>query len=448
VRGGNQVLVSNLAGRSDVAQIVANHPIAVEEPNFFTDAEIDTVVIPQAYLWNINVTRAPNVWAYGVRGENIVVAEIDTGVQWDHPTLIIHYRGWNGVSVNHNYNWFDPYGQSTSAPADENGHGTHVMGTMVGADGANINQIGMAPGAKYISCKGYDNVSHYLLTTELLQCAQWMLAPTDLSGANPDAAKRPHIINNSWGGGAADYWFTGAVDAWRAAGIFPQFSNGNDGPACSTASSPGDYWNVFTAGATTDTNAIAGFSSRGPALNTGILKPDISAPGDNIRSSVPTNLYANYSGTSMASPHVAGAVALLWSSNPELIGQIDLTAWILRQTAAPLTTSEGCGGDGPADVPNNTYGYGLLDIKAAVDLARTGTVTPDWVRVDPVGGDIPAGSSGAVTLVFTPDASWALGSTYATLWLVSDEPYNPDIRIPVEMNVVEPVFIYLPFMRK
>jgi subtilisin family serine protease len=297
------------------------------------------------------------VWGLGVRGEGIVVANIDMGVQYDHRALYRQYRGYlSSDNYDHNYNWFDPYHQGSKGgriPEDVNGHGTHTMGIMVGEDQAKQNQIGMAPGAKWIACDGGDNASGLLFTNELLECAQWILAPWDLDGNHPDPAKRPHIVNNSWGGGQGDYWYTDAVAAWRAAGIFPAFSNGNDGPGCFTAGSPGDNGNVFSSGATNNNDIIASFSGRGPALNTNTLKPNITAPGVDIRSSIPTSShYGNLSGTSMASPHTAGAVALLWSADPELIGQIDLTGWLLERSAKPLFTNEGCGGNTTTSRPH------------------------------------------------------------------------------------------------
>ena len=442
VHEGDRALVNSLAARLDVAQIVANRTIDIE-------ASIPTPAqpySPDAIEWNIKHVQADEVWStYGVTGEGIVVAEIDSGTQWDHPALINQYRGWDGSSADHNYNWYDPYNQSPTIPSDAFGHGTHVMGTMVGEDGK--NQIGMAPGAQWISCKGGDNETGYLNIEELLMCAEWMLAPTDLEGNNPTPALRPHVINNSWGGGQTDYFYTGVIDAWRAAGIFPMFSNGNEGPACSTAGSPGDTWNAFAAGASDIDDLMASFSSRGPALNTGYLKPDITAPGAGINSSLPGDTYGEYSGTSMASPHVAGAIALLWSSNPELIGQIDLSGWILQQSAVPKTTSEGCGGDLPDAVPNNTWGYGLLDIYAAVTIARTGNVTPDWLSVSPMSGEVMPGETRRIVLDFHPSLDM-LGDYSATLWLVADDPYNSDVRIPVNLTVgeVPQLYTYFPFI--
>jgi subtilisin family serine protease len=437
VRGGSMDLVNNLATRRDVAQIIANRKIAVEEASW-VDKLLSAPEIPSTVGWNISQVNANDVWALGYNGAGTVVAEIDTGTQWDHPALKGHYRGWNGSTADHNYNWFDPYAQCPSGgtvPCDGAQHGTHVMGTMIGDDAAHTNQIGMAPGAKWISCKGGDAVSGYLLTNELLQCAQWILAPTDLNGNNPDPSKRPNVVNNSWGGGPNDYFFAGAVSAWRASGIFPSFATGNSGPECSSAHSPGDNSVSYGTGATDNTDTIASFSGRGPAYLTGILKPQIVAPGVNIRSSIPGNTYAGgWNGTSMATPHTSGAVALLWSAAPELVGQIDLTGWLLEQTALHITTSEGCGGDLPTDVPNNTYGWGRLDILAAVNAALAGGVTPDWITADPVGGVVMPGDSLDVTLSF--DVPVVPGVYTATLWLVAYDPYNPDVRLPIEVTAV------------
>ncbi len=436
VKDGDLSLINTLAARPDVAYLQANYRIPVEHQPMEQFSLLNGLFNPTAIEWNIQKVNADDVWGLGYNGQGIVVAEIDTGTQWDHPALKPHYRGWDGATADHNYNWYDPYNQSPDVPADEGAHGTHVMGTMVGDDGS-ANQIGMAPGAKWISCKGGDDISGYLLTNELLLCAEWIVAPWDLNGQNPDPAMRPHVVNNSWGGGPNDYWYTGAVSAWRAAGIFPAFANGNAGPGCSTAHSPGDNWNTFAAGATDSTDAIASFSSRGPAEYTGILKPDISAPGVAIRSSVPTNSYASFQGTSMASPHVAGAVALLWSAAPDLIGQIDTTGWVLQQNAFPLYTSEGCGGDGPTDLPNNTFGYGRLDILAAVNAAMNDAYTLPWLNVDPSGGVLlPGATESATNVSVTFDAPSAPGAYTGTLWLVADDPYNHDVRLPVELTVL------------
>ncbi len=449
VHSGNTDLVNNLAARQDVSQLVANRKIAVEDVSpSYIETLLQPVNVENAIEWNITKVGAPDVWAQGYTGQGMVVSEIDTGTQYDHPALVNQYRGNNGDGTfDHNYNWYDPYHQcpTDGVPCDGAQHGTHVMGTMVGDDGG-ANQIGMAPGAKWISCKGGDSVSGYLLTNELLTCAQWILAPFDLNGENPDPDMRPNVVNNSWGGGKGDYWFTGAIAAWRAAGIFPAFSAGNSGPSCSTTGSPGDNWHSFATGATDVNDNLGGFSSRGPAAYTGFLKPQISAPGVNIRSSIPGSAYqGGWNGTSMASPHTAGAVALLLSAAPELVGQVDWTAWVLEQTALPKTTNEGCGGDTPISIPNNSFGYGRLDILAAVNLATSENLIPGWVTLDQQSGVINGGDSLTINLDFT--APEETGTLTATLRLVGDDPYNPDVRIPLTMNVAE-VKIFMPLIRR
>ena len=246
------------------------------------------------------------------------------------------------------------------------------MGTMVGDDGGS-NKIGVAPGAKFIAAKGCESSS--CSESALLASAQWILAPTDLNGQNPRPDLRPNIVNNSWGGGGGDRFYTASVDAWVAAGIMPIFSNGNSGPACGTAGSPGDYPSVYSAGAYDINNAIAPFSSRGSS-DFGGIKPDIAAPGVNVRSSIANGGYASFNGTSMAAPHVAGTVALMWSANPALLGNLTATRRLLDYSAVDTPASQ-CGG---TDDDNSVFGEGRLDAFAAVSAALSPTLPP--VAVD------------------------------------------------------------------
>ena len=291
------------------------------------------------------------------------------GAEYTHSALVRQYRGnLGGGNFDHNYNWWDPSNVCpTGAPCDNNDHGTHTMGTMVGDDGdPGPNQVGVAPHARWITAKGCEtnNCSDFAL----LSSAQWILAPTDLDGNNPRPDLAPDIVNNSWGGGPNNPWFHQATSAWVAAGIFPAFSNGNAGPGCGTAGSPGDYDNTYAAGAFDINHSIAGFSSRGPSAFDGGTKPNISAPGVNVRSSVPGNTYAAFNGTSMASPHVAATVALMWSAAPALRGDIAGTEAILNQTAIDTSDLQ-CGGTAGN---NNVWGEGRLDALAAVErIARS-----------------------------------------------------------------------------
>jgi len=350
-----------VASRSEVASIVPDIPARI--PN----ERVSRANRVQAVEWNIKNIRAPKVWnKFNVRGEGMVVANIDTGVQYNHPALVKAYRGnLGGGSFNHNYNWFDPShicGNPSTAPCDNVGHGSHTMGTMVGKDG--VNKIGVAPKAKWIAAKGCE--SNSCSTSALLSSGQWILAPTNLNNQSPRADLRPDVVNNSWGTpNGSDTFYQSTVTAWVSSGIFPQFSAGNSGPGCGTVGAPGSYSNSYAAGAYDINNNIASFSSRGPSPLGGGVKPNVSAPGVNVRSSVPNNTYALFSGTSMASPHVAGTVALIWSKKPSLERNITMTRSIIDSTAVD-TSNLTCGGTAGN---NNVYGQGRLDAYAAVAAA-------------------------------------------------------------------------------
>jgi subtilisin family serine protease len=309
---------------------------------------------------------------YNDRGEGITVANIDTGVRWQHPALIRQYRGqcaFQCLTVNHNYNWFDPSRVCSAdgkTPCDNNGHGTHTMGTMAGDDRGS-NQIGVAPRAFWIAAKGCE--SNNCSDSALLQSGQWMLAPKDLNGLNPRPDLRPDVINNSWGdSNGANAFYQSTVQAWVAAGIFPAFSNGNNGPGCGTVGAPGSYPESYGTGAFDINNNIASFSSRGPSPFGGAIKPNISAPGVNVRSSWNNGSYNVISGTSMAAPHVAGTIALIWSINgaPSFRRDVAATMQVLDDTAIDVSNLT-CGGT--AD-DNNVWGEGRLDVFAAVTAAK------------------------------------------------------------------------------
>ncbi|GAA3342516.1 hypothetical protein GCM10020358_37750 [Amorphoplanes nipponensis] len=354
---GNAELAAAIAARPDVSAVLPDRSVPAPRP-----APGTAVAATGDAEWNIDRIGAPRVWSdLADDGAGIVVANIDTGVQADHPALAASYRGRAADgSVTHDYNWFDPTGLCPGAgPCDTDGHGTHTMGTMVGrADGAGI---GVAPGARWIAAKGCESSS--CSAAALLAAGQWILAPTDSAGRNPRPDLAPDVVNNSWGGAGFDPWYQQIVAAWVAAGIFPAFSAGNTGPACATGGTPGVYAASYASGALDRNDTAAAFSSRGGGEN-GETKPDVAAPGVDVRSSVPGG-YAVLSGTSMASPHTAGTVALLWSKVPALRHDVAATRQILDATAVD-TADSSCGGD-PED--NNVYGEGRLDAYAAVSRA-------------------------------------------------------------------------------
>ena len=359
---GDEQLVARLAARDDVKSIRAERTYHLDDvERSGTDAAgLSSAADPE---WGVKDIKADQVWSqYGDRGEGIVIANIDSGVQFDHPALVGNYRGNLGDGTfSHDYNWYDPTGEcgTSGTPCDNNGHGTHTMGTMVGADG-----IGVAPGARWIAAKGCESRS--CSDASLLASGQWILAPTDRNGQNPKPELSPDIVNNSWGGGDTTF-YQDIVQAWNAAGIFDAFAAGNEGngTTCSTAHAPGSQAPVYGVGAYDSTGKIADFSGFGPSLVDGSMKPDISAPGVNIRSAWPGSAYRSINGTSMATPHVAGAVGLLWSEAPSLIGDITGTRALLNGAARDVDDTH-CGGT--ADV-NNVWGNGKLDIFGAVDAA-------------------------------------------------------------------------------
>jgi len=369
---GDYGVLSLLESRDDIMELRLNHKVQALDPK--ENEHAYAAPSSRAIEWNLIQINADDVWdQLGVTGEGIVVMDADTGVDWDHPALKNQYRGWNGSSADHNYNWYDATGTYPNAPGDGYGHGTHTTGTMVGYDGGN-NQIGVAPGAKWIGFKNMTN-SGSGEDVYFHKAFQWSIAPTDLNDSNPDPDKAPHVMNNSWG-----YWggnqpqFETDITNCVAAGIVIEVSSGNEGSSCSSLRSPGDYQISFTTGATVSGGNIWSSSSRGPSdLYPSIMKPDVVAPGANIRSCVPGGGYeGGWSGTSMAGPHTCGIVALLLSANSALIGDVALTRDIIEQSADSTATTVCTSGGG---VPNNVYGWGEIDCYAAVE-PQMGTPTP------------------------------------------------------------------------
>lgn len=314
----------------------------------------------------------------GVKGKGIVIAGQDTGYYWDHNAIKKQYRGYKADgTVDHNYNWHDSIaGTKSLTPMDDSGHGTHTMGSMLGDDGTGKNRIGMAPEAKWMGCRNMDN--GFGTPATYLECFQFLMAPYPVGG-NPQTDGKPeyapHIISNSWGcpssEGCGGNEFIDSVKAMKAAGIYVVVAAGNEGSACESNETAPNFYSgdVLIVGAFNGyTKDIAYFSSRGASKWNGGLAPNVVGYGVGVRSSVPGNPdnYEEMSGTSMATPLVAGVVALLWSAKPELIGQIDKTTEILQNTATPYKSGQSCGNFKGSSVPNAVFGYGLVNAYNAI----------------------------------------------------------------------------------
>ncbi len=371
-----------VGARADVVGLDSDAPRRNELPPVVRASTKATAAIEA----NVTRVRAPEAWALGHRGAGVTIGAQDTGYLWNHPALIARYRGWNGMSADHDHAWHDSIhallgpgsnacGVDSPQPCDDNGHGTHTLGTMLGDDGAG-NQVGVAPDATWIACRNMDRGVGRPST--YLECMQWFMAPTDLAGQDPRPDLAPHVISNSWscplgpppnGEDCALASFDAALANLRAAGILFVAAATNSGPNCSTVIDPPAISAVvFTIGLTDNNDTIVNFSSRGPVLSdgSGRHKPDLMAPGLNVRSSVPVSSYGLSSGTSMATPNVAAVAALMMSANPTLRGHPEQIEAILRATAVPLATTQSCGGIAGTEVPNNTAGHGRVDAFAAV----------------------------------------------------------------------------------
>jgi subtilisin family serine protease len=397
---GDARLITALRQRPEVARLAANPRVALSEPEP-SEAIVPRVAQAINAPYGILYTNAPAVWDQGYRGQGVVVASQDTGVDWTHPALQSKYRGWDSTTMTatHQYNWFDAWGSAgrlgcdpdPQVPCDDNGHGTHTVGTVLGSDETDQSTpiVGMAPDAEWIGCRNM-NLGNGT-PASYTACFEFFLAPYPQNGdpfTDGDTTQEPDLINNSWycppEEGCDFESLRQVVQTVHAAGQLIVVSAGNHGPGCATVRYPiSAYEEVFSVGAHNSSGSIASFSSRGPVIvdGSGQLKPEITAPGVGILSArVGGGYRSDYSGTSMASPHVAGAVALLWSAAPHLKGQLDETEQILMKSATPVLELDSiihwffddenrliCVTGSKS--PNYTYGYGRLNVATAVEMA-------------------------------------------------------------------------------
>ena len=346
--------------------------------------------------WNVALAGAPTLWNLGDTGQGVVVASLDSGVDAAHPDLSGSWRG--GAN-----SWFDPFGQHPTVPTDLSGHGTQVMGVIVGG-GAGGTALGVAPGAHWIAARIFNDQGTSTLSATH-QAFQWLLDPD----RNPATNDAPQVVNGSWSfaSGGCNLEFAQDVQSLRSAGILPVFAAGNFGTvSASPANNPG----AFAVGSTTNTDAIATDSSRGPSAcgEPSTTFPELTAPGVGIHTTDLGGLYTTQSGTSLAAPHVAGALALLLSAHPTLTPAQQETA--LERNAVDL----GVAG------PDNTFGYGRLDIVAAYQ--SIGPPPPD--SVGPVVSGVAAAPdvTAAAAVALTATAVDVSGTTARAEWFDGADP--------------------------
>lgn len=279
-------------------------------------------------------------------GRGVRVGILDTGIDAAHPDL----KG--KVLV------FKDFVNGKTSPYDDHSHGTHVAGTISGGN-ASGTAIGVAPGVKLIIGKIFD-ADGSASEEQIQNGMQWIADPD----GNPDTNDGPMLVSNSWGGGLpsgdpANEAECKAVDAWVKLGILPVFAAGNEGPQPRTVGLPAACPSALAIGATDEKDGVASFSSRGPAVwsNGSLLKPQVSAPGVRVFSSIPGGKYGSMSGTSMATPHTAGLAALVYQAHPNF--RPDAIAKLLMAGTIDLAPTG----------PDQDSGYGRLDAMKALEIS-------------------------------------------------------------------------------
>lgn len=351
-------IINELSKLPEVSKIYKNDNVEMEL------SSISSLSTPSGETgWNHHEMKIDRVkHDLGIDGSGITIGFIDSGVDWTHPAIKNKWRGYNIETgeVNPEDSWLDLVGDS-KLPTDEYSHGTAIVSIAVAGSGENSPLVGVAPGAKWIAARAFADKN--TTNVNIIKAAEWMLAP----GGDPN--KAPDIINNSWGGeSSANPWFKDIVVAWKSVGILPVFAAGNSVDSVAKPGSienPASLLNTLSVGAIDDDLKLAKFSKRGPSAfdsSEKIIKPELVAPGNNIRAAIINNGYAKMYGTSIATPHISGLAALMKQHNPNASPMKIEKAMIA--SAEPLTDGE------YPESPNMGYGYGLPDAYKAVNLIK------------------------------------------------------------------------------
>ncbi|MBS3028938.1 MAG: S8 family serine peptidase [Dolichospermum sp. DET50] len=380
-----------LSGKTSVETAIATHrnssTFKYIEPDYIVTK---AVTIPNdpgfGQLWGLNNTGqnggtpdadidAPEAWDIQKGNPNLVIGVIDTGVDYNHPDLVGNI--WtnpgeiagDGID-NDNNGYIDDirgwdFAYNDNNPSDVDGHGTHVSGTIAGKGNNGVGVTGVAWNAKIMPLKfladdGFGSTSNAIKAIDYA------------------TAKGVKITNNSWGGGPSEQALYNAINAAGQAGALFIAAAGNDSIDTDTSPHyPSSYnlANIISVASTTNTDSLSWFS------NYGLTSVDLGAPGSGIYSTLPNNSYGTYSGTSMASPHVAGAAALVWSQNP---------TWTAQQVKNTLMNT----GDPIAALAGKTVSGKRLNVFNALAAANLPSVT---VSVSPA----TVQEDGATNLVYT-----------------------------------------------
>ncbi|EQC36878.1 hypothetical protein SDRG_05708 [Saprolegnia diclina VS20] len=381
VRGATSRVASHLAMLPSVRAVHLDETIHLDaterdstldapEMNPSIDVAAPFASSPQANIKNLHADEA---WALGFTGKGVTVASIDSGVRYSHRILARSYRGYvDGHTWQHDYAFWLAAGQNqtlTPDNADEVGHGTHTLGTAVGADG-----VGVAPGATWIAARPF-NADGSAKQSDILLAAQWVMCPTAWDGSSPDCHRGADVVSNSFGGNSSIDWMDKVVDAWTHAHILPVFASGNvNGFECGSVLCPGCLQNAVAVGALVGAQTLWGGSGKGPGKG-GAVKPDFVAPGVAIRSAASYDdaKFTRMTGTSMATPHVSGAAAILLQQckagpAPCVPAHVltALAATTSHKLSKPILVPSRCGNTSYDEYPNNIYGHGLPNVARAL----------------------------------------------------------------------------------
>ncbi|MBD2144597.1 S8 family serine peptidase [Sphaerospermopsis sp. FACHB-1194] len=380
-----------LSGKTSVETALATHknnPIfQYIEPDYIVTKAVTFPNDPSFnQLWGLHNTGqsggtpdadidAPEAWDIQTGNPNLVIGVLDTGVDYNHPDLVGNI--WtnpgeiaNDGIDNDNNGYIDDirgwdFAYNDNNPSDVDGHGTHVSGTIAGKGNNGVGVTGVAWNAKIMPLKFLDDTGSGSTSNAIL-------------AINYATAKGVKITNNSWGGGGYSQALYDAINAAGQAGaLFIAAAGNSSANADINPMYPAAYnlANIISVASTTNTDSLSSFS------NYGLTSVDLGAPGSSIYSTLPNNSYGTLSGTSMASPHVAGAAALVWSQNP---------TWTAQQVKNTLMNT----GDSIAALAGKTVSGKRLNVFNALAAANLPSVT---VSVSPA----TVQEDGATNLVYT-----------------------------------------------